>query len=142
MKAMKNLYEIFEEIEKAQTDNEKAEILQKNDSYALRSVLQGIYSDSVKFSVERVPYYKPSDSPIGLGYTSIAQELDRTYLFQENHPRIPQGLTEKRKEEILIQILESLEAKEAVVFMNMLLKKPVKNLSKKVVKKVYGSLIQ
>ena len=40
----------------------------------------------------------------------------------KDNPRVPAGLTEKRKNEILIQILESLEEKEADVFIGVLKK--------------------
>lgn len=140
---MKNIHEVFTEFEHAKTTKEKVEVLQKNDSYALKNVLEGTYSPNVKFCFKKIPDYKPSDAPIGLGYTSIHQELGRAYLFQENNPKVNPNLTHKRKEEILIQILESLEAKEAEVYANMLLKKQhVKGLTLSVVKQAFPDLIK
>lgn len=138
----KNVYEIFDEFEQAPTRQEKINVLRKNANYVLRSVLQGTFSPNVKFSVEKVPYYNPSDSPPGLGYTSIAQELSRAYLFEENNPRVSPALSQDRKEKILIQILEALEKREAEVFMNMLLKKQkVKGLTYNVVKEAFPDLL-
>lgn len=138
---MKNIYEIFDDFENAETKQDRIEVLRKNDNYALRNILRGTYDPNVEFTVERVPNYKPSDAPPGLGYTSINQELGRVYLFEKNNPRVPANLSEARKEQILVQILEALEKREAEVYMNMLLKKQkVKNLNDKIVKEAFPNL--
>lgn len=140
---MKNIYEIFDEYQLATTKDERIDVLRRNQSYALKSVLQGTYSPHVKFTVERVPNYKPANIPPGLSYSSIQQEMSRVYLFEAGNPRVPPSLTEKRKEEILIQILEVLEKREAEVFMNMLLKKQaVKGLDSKIVHEAFPDLWQ
>jgi hypothetical protein len=77
-----------------------------------------------------------------LGYTSIAQELGRAYLFEEGNPRVEPNLTYERKEKILIQILEALEKREAEVFLNMLLKDlKVKNLDYRIVNEAFPDLL-
>lgn len=139
---MKNVYEIFQEFENAATKNDKVEVLRRNGNYALRSVLQGTFDPNIEFVVERVPYYKPSDSPPGLGYTSIHQELSRIYLFIKNHPKAPAGLSEERREQLLVQMLEAMEKREAEVFMNMILKKQkVKGLNSSIVKEAFPDLL-
>jgi hypothetical protein len=139
---MKNIYEIFDEFEAAQTKEEKIEVLRKNNSYALTNVLRGTFDSSIEFVIDKVPYYKPSDSPPGLAYTSIHQELSRAYLFEKNNPRVPPNLSEKRREELLIGLLESLEKREAEVFMNMLLKKQtVRGLNKKIINEAFPNLL-
>jgi hypothetical protein len=139
---MKNIYEIFSEYENAKTNTERIEVLRRNNNYALRSVLKGTYDPNVVFTIDKVPYYKPSDAPPGLGYTSIHQELDRTYLFEADNPRVAPNLTKERKEQILIQILEALEKQEAEVYMNMLLKKQkVNGLNAEIVREAFPDLI-
>jgi hypothetical protein len=139
---MKNIYEIFSEYENAKTNTERIEVLRRNNNYALRSVLKGTYDSNVVFTIDKVPYYKPSDAPPGLGYTSIHQELDRTYLFEADNPRVAPNLTKERKEQILIQILEALEKQEAEVYMNMLLKKQkVNGLNAEIVREAFPDLI-
>lgn len=139
---MKQVYEIFDEFEKAKTKKDKIAILQKNNNFALQTVLQAVFHPSVEFMIEKVPYYKPEQVPPGMGYSTIMQELDRLYLLIKGHPRSPEGLTDKRREEILIQMLESLEAKEAVVFMNMILKNlKVKGLDKNIVQEAFPGLL-
>lgn len=138
---MKNIYEIFDELAKATTKQEKIDILRANDNFALRNILKGTYAPYIQFVFETAPPYKPSDSPPGLGYTSIHQELDRAYLFEKDNPRVSPQLTQRRKEEILIGILEALEAKESEIYMNMILKKQnVPGLTKKIVLEAFPGL--
>lgn len=119
--ALKNIYEVLNEFKKVKTKQERIEVLRKNESWALKSVLQGVFHPNVKFNT-KVPDYKKIDVPAGMSYDHMTSALQRAYLFQEGNPRTPEGLTEKRKSELLIQILESLEPQEAEVFTNMLQK--------------------
>lgn len=139
---MKNLYEVFDEFEKAPTKQDKINVLRSNSSYALREVLRGTYNPNIEFTITNVPYYKPSDAPPGLGYSSIHQELSRAYIFEKNNPKVSSNLSDKRKEQILIQILECLEEREAQIYMNMLLKKQrVKGLTSNMVKEAFPDLL-
>ena len=119
--ALKNIYEVLNEFKKVKTKQERIEVLRKNESWALKSVLQGVFHPNVKFNV-KVPDYKKIDVPPGMSYDHMTSALQRAYLFQVDNPRTPEGLTDKRKTELLIQILESLEPMEAEVFENMLQK--------------------
>lgn len=139
---MKQVYEIFEEFEKAKNKKDKIAVLQKNNNFALQTVLQAVYTPSVEFMIEKIPYYKPEQVPPGMGYSTIMQEIDRLYLLVKGHPKCPEGLTEARREQILIQMLEALEAKEAVVFMNMILKNlKIKGLDKNIVLEAFPGLV-
>ena len=66
---MKNIYEIFDEYEKAATKEDRIRVLKNNRNYALLSVLKGTYDPTLQFVIDRIPLYKPSDAPPGLGYT-------------------------------------------------------------------------
>lgn len=138
----KNLYEVFEEFEKAPTKAEKIAVLKSNHTQELYAVVQMAFHPDIHFLIERVPYYKPDDAPPGMSYSSIQQELDRIYLFVKDHPRIPPGLTQQRREQILVQMLEVLESKEATVLMNMILKNlKVKGLTANLAKEVWPGIL-
>ena len=140
--SIKNIYEVLDDFEKAPDKQSKIDVLRRNVSYALKEVLRGTYNPNIRFMFEKAPVYKPSDSPIGMGYSSVTQELSRVYLFEENNPKAAPNLTMKRREQLLIQILESLEKREAEVFMNMILKKPlVSGLDENLVKEAFPGLI-
>jgi hypothetical protein len=139
---MKNLYEVFEEFEKAPTRQEKIEVLRTNRSYALECVFRGTFTSEIKYVFDKIPEYKKSDVPAGLGYTGIHQELDRVYLFEKNNPRVSPDLTLQRKEYILIQMLEAMEGKESEIYAGMLMKRlPVKGLTYKLAAEAFPDII-
>lgn len=119
--AIKNIYEVLDEFKAVKTKQERIEVLRKNDTWAMKTILQAVFHPNVKFNI-KVPEYNKVDVPPGMSYDHMTSALQRAYLFQEGHPRTPPALTDQRKNELLIQILESLEPKEAEVFSNMLKK--------------------
>lgn len=138
----KNLYEIFEEFEAAPTKADKLAVLRNNNRHDLFAVLQMTYHPNIQFMIEKAPTYKADDAPVGMGYSSIHQELSRIYLLVKDHPRASPDLTQQRREQILVQMLESLEAKEAEVLLGMVMKKlKVKGLTPSIVKEVYPGII-
>jgi hypothetical protein len=119
----KNIYEVFEDFKTAKNKKDRIQVLQNNDSWALRQVLVGTLHPQVEFAITEAPKFKRDDNlPPGMAYNNMTQVLDKMYLFMKNNPRTPAGLTDKRRNDLLIQILESLEPKEADVFMGVLLK--------------------
>ena len=138
----KNIYEVFEEFQKAKTKAERIECLQKNNSYALRSVLVGTYHPEVQFDVD-IPQYKcEPELPPGMSYSNMTNEVNRAYLFQKNHEKRPAGLTPRRQQELLVQLLESLEQKEADVYANMLRKdQKIKHLTPALINEAFNGLL-
>lgn len=138
---IKNIYEVFDEIESAPDKNAVKAILYYNMTPGLRGVLRANYHPRIEFVFSEIPEYRESDAPIGLGETSIHKEINRVYLFEKNNPRVDSNLTLERKSKILIQILEALEAREAKIFANMLLKRlEVKNLDKETIEEVFPEM--
>ena len=119
--ANKNIYEVFEDFRKASGKNERLQVLKSNDCYALRQVLLGTFEKGIEFDV-KIPDFKREQVPAGMSYSHMTSVLDRVYLFVKDNQRRPAGLSEKRQQELLIQILESIEEKEADVFIAMLKK--------------------
>lgn len=140
---IKNVYEILNEVAEAKNDEDRKAILFYNDNYALRQILKATFDPRIKFVIDRVPKYRPNDAPIGLSETTLHKEVNRLYLFEDGNPSVSPNLTQERKEQLLIQILESIEAKEAVVLSNALLKNlRVKGLTKKIVEEVFPDLLK
>jgi len=118
----KNVYEILDEFKAATNKAERIDVLRNNDGFALRNVLVGVFHPNVKYSITDIPQFKREKMPAGMAYGNMSQALQRIYLFMQDNPRVPAGLAEKRKSELLIQILESLEEQEADVFIGILKK--------------------
>jgi hypothetical protein len=77
-----------------------------------------------------------------MGYSSMDIEMKRIYLFVEGSQKASKNLTDIRRQQLLIQILEALEASEADVFMNMILKDlKVKGLTYKIVQEAFPDLL-
>lgn len=119
---MKNMYEVFEDYKKAPNRTASINVLRWDNRQVLKNVLQGAFHPGIQYVIKEAPPYKKSDSPPGMGYTSIEKEMDRIYIFVEGGRRVDPNLSLQRKNVILAQMLEAMEAKEAEVFMNMILK--------------------
>ena len=138
---MKNLYEVFDEFEKAKTKQQKVEVLRKNYSRTLEEVLILAFHPKAEWLVKEMPHtYKVPDTIPGVSYSSINAELRRFYLFQKGNPQA-EALSVKRREEILVQILESLEPREAEVIIGIFQKDlGVKGLTYKFVKEAIPNI--
>lgn len=135
------MYEVFDEFEKATNRQEKISVLRNNYNYVLRCVLRATFHPNIKFVFSDIPKYKPDDAPIGLSYQNLHNVIEKIYLFELNNPRVSTNLTLDRKKILLMQILESLEAKEAKIFSEMLMKKLyVKGLTYKLVREALPEL--
>jgi hypothetical protein len=115
----KNIYEIFDEFAAVSSKKEKIEVLAKNWNPTLRLVLQLAYDPNINWIVKEKPanYKKPDTAP-GISFSTLNTELRRLYLFQSGNPSA-EKLTPKRREELLLILLESLEPREADVIIGI-----------------------
>ena len=142
MSSKKNIYEVFNEFKFAPSKDTRLGVLQSNDSWALRNVLMGAFHPNIKFLIKKIPTYKKENVPPGMSYNHMTDALSKVYLFMENNPKRPEALTEKRMNELLVQILESLEPKEADVYIAMMLKDlKVPYLTAKLVNEAFKGLL-
>jgi hypothetical protein len=137
-----NIYEVLQLVENAITVREKKEVLQKYDTPILRTILQGTFHPDIQFVIKgKIPYNK-SDAPPGMAYSNMTSAIDKIYIFTEGSKRVNPTLPLHRKEQILMQILESLESREAEVYMGMIQKKlDFKGLNAKLVREAFPGLI-
>lgn len=137
----KNVYEVFNDFRDAKTKKDRVDVLKKNDTWIVRQVLLGTFHPNIQFDVI-IPEYRKQNMPAGMSYSNMTNEISRVYLFIKDHPRRPAGLTQKRQTEILTQILEVLEEKEAEVFANMLRKDlKIPYLTQAIVNEAYEGLL-
>lgn len=137
----KNIYEIFDELEAAPHKEAAKAILYYNMTPTLRMVLRANFHPGIKFVFDEVPTYRKNDAPIGLSETNMHKEIHRIYLFEQGNPRVSPNLTLERKAAVLTQILEGLEAKEAKVYADMLMKRiNVKHLDRELIEQVVPDL--
>lgn len=111
----KNVYEVFEEFAKADSKQDKINVLANNWTPTLKLVLQLAYRPEMEWKFKDYPKrYKKPDTKPGISYATLDTELKRLYMFRVGN-ETAEKLTEKRAEEILMVLLESLEPLEADV---------------------------
>ena len=138
---MKNIYEILDEFDQADGKKEKIQVLHNNMNNILAGVLQLTFNPNIDWHIKEVPEtYSPKEIPAGMSYARLTTELRKLYLFQKGNPTADQ-LTEKKREQLLVEFLDNLEPREAEVIMGIFNKDlGVKGLTAKFVKENFPAL--
>lgn len=137
----KQVFEIFEEYKKADGRDERVAVLQANkDVVAFRDILRGTFDDSLVFNLPegRPPFNanKPESVP-----SSLLKEFRKFYLFVKgtDGERLPQY----RREQLFIQLLESIHPEDAEYVLKMVAKRPpCRYVTKKIVQEALPDLIR
>lgn len=140
---MKNLYEVFDEFEEAKTKQERMKVIEKNLSKALVDVLQVTYHPNFEWYIKEMPenYKVPTDVLPGISPSQLSVELRKLYLFRKGDPTADK-LTQEKRTELLLQILEAIEPREAEVLIGIFQKdQNVKGLNYKFVKEAFPNLL-
>ena len=140
---MKNIYEVFDEFEAATNKQDKIEVLRKNYSKTLADVFSMAYHPDYQWLIDGMPeeYKTPTDTLPGLTFQQLSTELRRLYMFQKGNPTA-EKLTVQRRKELLLQILESIEPREAEVIIGIFRKDlGVSGLNYKFIKEVLPNLL-
>jgi len=135
--------EVFDKFEKAETDADRINVLRANNTKTLRKILACAFNPNIQFTTEgRWPNWKPSDAPAGVTYSDLHREFDRMYLFITNHPKRPPSLSEKRSNELLVQMLEIMPQGDAVVLLNMMGKNlKIKGLTQEIAEAAFPNVL-
>ena len=134
--------EIIGEFEKAKSRQAKKEVLEKYKNVEVfRHLLRGTFDPKVQWTINEEPdYVKDVETPEGAEPNNLYMEIPKCSIFVKGHPASAR-LKPQRMKELLIQILESLGAAEAVLYMQMLKKKSkVKGLTSKLVLEVFPNM--
>lgn len=141
----KSIGEIFEQIRKAPTFEEKKKILLMHNIPVFRTYLRMAFDGSVRFKLpEGMPdiAIKERNIPIGYGETSLMYEAKKMYLFLEvdgvpAHPTLKQ----LKRESFFISLLESLDNQERELFKQLKEKKVDIGLSFEEINKIIPGLL-
>lgn len=140
---MKFLYEIFDEFEAAKNKKERMQVIGQNLSQALVDVLKLTYHPQFKWKVKELPdnYKIPTDMMPGLTYDSLSAQLRKMYMFLEGN-QTAETLSPIRSKELLVQMLESIEPREAEIILGIFQKDlGVKGLDYKFVKEAFPDML-
>ena len=139
---MKNLYEVFDEFEMATNKKERMAVIQQNLSKALVEVLHLTYHPDFQWLVNDMPEnYKIPDTLPGISTAQLGTEIRKLYLFRKGESTA-ESLTPQKRNQLLLQLLESLEPREAEVVIGIFRKDlGVKGLTYKFVKEAFPNLL-
>ena len=139
---MKNIYEIFDEFEIAPSKKEKLLVIEKNLSKTLLQVLELAFHPDYQWLINEMPIeYKIPDTFPGISRCQLSTEIRKLYLFKKGDATAEKLSDEKRKQ-LLLQLIESLEPREAEVVIGILSKDlGVKGLNYKFVKEAFPQLL-
>lgn len=139
---IKNVYEILEEFSQATTKEAKITVLKNNATPHFLQVLKYTYDPQYEFYIKEFPknYIKPDTLP-GIRYSGIESDLRKIYLFQKGHPTAD-VLTEEKRNQLLVELLESFEPNEAQVFINIMKKNlKINGLTYKLIKETFPTIL-
>jgi hypothetical protein len=132
--------EILDLVSKQRTKAKKIDVLQEHRNDALVSLLIWNFDDTCFSALPEGPVpYKPNDAPAGTEHTSLRQEVRHFYNFiQGGNP----SLSKTRRENIFIQILETLHPDEAQLLVSVKDKclEEYYNLTQEVVAEAYPDI--
>jgi len=103
--------QVFEEVEKVKTKEEKIKVLRSYDSIALKGVLEINHHPLAKMNLPEgePPFKKDKDIPYGYSETNLYAEFRRIYIWTRNDVNLPKV----RKEQLFVQLLEGIHWQEA-----------------------------
>jgi hypothetical protein len=137
----RSFYELLEEVDKAKTKKEKIDLLHKNSNPTLKIVLGYTFDPNVKWLLpETDPPYKPLSENLEIE-GRLVYETKKLYLFVDGPTDAQKNLTQIKREQLFITILESIDPKDAKLLLSMKNKKlPFKTITKKLIAEAFPTL--
>jgi hypothetical protein len=138
----KNMYEVFDEFELASSKKDKMKVIENNLSNTLIDVLKMTFHPDIQWLITEMPYeYKVPDTLPGISYANLSTELRKLYLFRKGNITA-ESMTPRKRTELLLQLIESLEFREAEVIIGIISKDlGVKGLTYKFVKEAFPAML-
>jgi hypothetical protein len=136
----KEVFEIFEEYKKADSREDRLDVLKKyENNWAFKDILRGSFDESLVFDLPegRPPFTpnKPESSPSSL----LKQHKEFGLYVQGGAGNLPKI----KKENKFIQLLESVHPEDAEYILKMVAKKPpCRYITKKLVQEAFPNLIR
>ena len=134
----RSIFELLEEVSQCKKTVDKVQRLREVDNVSLRGILRYAFDPAIKFDLPRGdPPFKPC--PYLDQESRLYSEVRRLYLFCEGgHP----GLTSIRRESLYIQLLESIDPKDAKLINCVKDKKlPFKGITANIVREAFPDLL-
>jgi hypothetical protein len=139
----KPLYEIFDEFERADNKKDRMNVIGSNLNQTLVDVLKLTFHPDYEWKIKELPddYRVPTDVLPGITFDTLHHQLKKLYLFRVGDATA-EKLTPKKQTELLFQMLNSLEPREAEIIMGIFRKdQGVSGLDYKFVKQAFPDML-
>ena len=118
-------------------------VIERNLSKTLVEVFELTYHPNYQWLIKEMPdnYKIPNDVLPGLTSAQLSNQIRKMYMFRKGD-EMAEKLTPQKRNELLLQILESLEPREAEVIIGIFQKDlGVKGLNYKFIKEAFPNLL-
>lgn len=113
-----SLPELFIRVSKAQTEEEKINILKSAEGPLLHTILHAAFDPNIKFALPSgAPPYKKEEAGYGNCPSVLEGEFRKLVYFLEGHPQMVQNTI--KRESMFINILECLHPSESELLIQM-----------------------
>ena len=136
----KEVFEIFEEYKKADSREERLDVLKKyEDNWAFKDILRGSFDESLAFNLpEGRPPFTPN-RPESVPSSLLKQHKEFGLFVKGGSSNLPPFKIENK----FIQLLESVHPEDAEYILKMVAKKPpCRYITKKIVQEAFPNLIR
>ncbi len=135
-----SIAEIVKATVEAKTKEEKITVLRNNNSTQLRMIMRYTYDPAIEFVV---PNTRPPWNKNGLVDVEarLFQEARNLRIIIKGGP-YDGKLNKVKVESIFINILESVDDKDAEILANMIEKKPIKGISQDVIEEAFPGIFE
>lgn len=141
MAVHKSISEVVAETGKLKSTSEKVAHLQKNDSFALRTVVQATYDPSIEFLIPNTPPPWNKNEYEDEAKAMLISDSRRLRIFVKGGGY--DNIKQVKRESLFISFLEDIDNDDADLLANyMICKKPFKGISLKVIKEAFPQLIK
>ena len=131
--------EILKKTAELKTKEEKVEWLRQNNSLTLRNILILTYDKNKSLLLPpSEPPYTPSESHENQGM--LYNQSRKLKYFVEGFS--PPDVHQIKREQIFIEMLESVHKDDAKVLIQMILRKPFKGITKAIINEAFGEIIR
>jgi hypothetical protein len=140
---MKNIFEVLDEIEAAKSKKDRMEAIRRNLSKTLVQVFELTYHPSFEWHFTEMPenYKIPTDTLPGASRVQLSTEIRKLYMFRKGD-QTADKLTPEKRNQLLLQLLEGLEPREAEVIIGIFKKDlGVNGLNYKFIKEAFPALL-
>ena len=140
---MKNIFEVLDEFELAENKKDRMAVIERNLSKTLVEVFELTYHPNYEWLIKEMPdnYKIPNDVLPGITSAQLSNQIRKMYMFRKGD-ETAEKLTPQKRNELLLQILESLEPREAEVIIGIFHKDlGVKGLNYKFIKEAFPNLL-